>query len=102
MLPTKLTPPTASPIIKFIEQKHYLSILINRFHHHITDPLLCRNGPAANLINVAFGVSTPSPLRIVRPALESDAGYADERPQFFNERLDDSQKEAVTFAIQNH
>nr|XP_057932312.1 DNA-binding protein SMUBP-2 isoform X1 [Doryrhamphus excisus] len=46
-----------------------------------------KNGPAANLISVLFGEAKPSSLS--RP----------DKIEFFNSNLDDSQKEAVTFAL---
>ncbi|XP_061773270.1 DNA-binding protein SMUBP-2 [Nerophis ophidion] len=45
-----------------------------------------KNGPAANLIDVLFGEAKPS-------------SYSQPEVEFFNSCLDDSQKEAVTFAL---
>ena len=55
-----------------------------------------RDGPAAHLIDVFFGNVSPGPPLQIRPYTE---GTADIPCEFFNKDLDNSQKQAVKFAL---
>ena len=63
--------------------------------------LKCRSGPASNLIDVAFGVTSPSPLRnYLTSSADCDQSENAFHANFINKKLDPSQKDAVTFALQ--
>lgn len=55
------------------------------------------NGPAAHTVSVLFGESPP---RSAAPSLPPQLTGADGKIQLFNKNLDNSQREAVEFAIQ--
>ncbi|XP_068723115.1 DNA-binding protein SMUBP-2-like [Montipora capricornis] len=55
-----------------------------------------RDGPAAHLIDVFFGNVSPGPPLQIRPYTEGTANIPCE---FFNEDLDNSQRQAVKFAL---
>ena len=60
-----------------------------------------RSGPALHLIDVAFGVVSPSPPLQLANQCDDDVSNAASQSDvnLFNPNLDDSQKEAVEFAI---
>ena len=61
-----------------------------------------RSGPALHLIDVAFGVVSPSPPhQLANQCDDDDVSNAASQSvvNLFNPNLDDSQKEAVEFAI---
>lgn len=66
------------------------------YHFSALDTLTkYREGPAAHLIDVLFGNVPPGPLLQIRPFTEGG-----EMPCiFFNQSLDDSQRQAVRFAL---
>ena len=59
-----------------------------------------RSGPALHLIDVAFGVVSPSPPHQLANQCDDVSDAASQSVvNLFNPNLDDSQKEAVEFAI---